>query len=428
MRRAIGLSLLTGVIGLLGNASATTASAVNSPSSPTTPPTPPQVTAVSVTPSTSPVPVHGSDGRIHMAYELLMVNFGTDPATIASVQALDEQHQSRVLDSLSGAGVASHFKIAAIGGPPATAAVIGPGQEGVVWLDASVSGWSQVPTEIVHRIRVTFPEAQSGGLIPADVTVTVGDTKVSSLPAPVIAPPLAGQRWFDANGCCDVLSAHRAAINPLNGLTNFPERSAIDFIQLNEQDRLFTGPATKISSYAYYGTPISAVADGTVVNTLDGLPNQVPTQEPPLGTLPLADFGGNYVVESFQYEGHTYYAFYAHMAPGSVGSRVHIGEHIHVGQTIGLLGNSGNSSAPHLHFQVMDTASELASQGIPYEFDRMYLMGRAASESTVDDVLNGEPMQFAPGVTPRWLFERMPLNLDLVAFPGTGSPGDCCKG
>lgn len=420
MRRTLRSCLLTGVVGLLGNASATAWAADAS----ATAIEPPQLTSVSVAPSTNPVPVLGSDGRVHMPYELLMVNFGTDPATIASVQALDEQHPSRVLDSLSGADVAAHFKIAAIGGPPASAAVIGPGQEGIVWLDASVDSWSRVPEEITHKVRVTYPKAQSAGLVPADQTVTVGETKVSSLPAPVIAPPLAGPRWFDANGCCDVLSAHRAAVNPLNGLTNFPERSAIDFVQLDDQYRMFTGPATKISSYAYYGTPVTAVADGVVVKMLDGLPNQVPTMEPPLGTLPLADFGGNYVVEQFRYEGHTYYAFYAHMAAGSVASRVHVGQHLHTGETIGQLGNSGNSSAPHLHFQVMDTPSELASQGIPYEFDRMYLIGRAASESDVDNVLAGEPMQFAPGVQPGLLFDRLALNLDLVCFCGATARGD----
>jgi murein DD-endopeptidase MepM/ murein hydrolase activator NlpD len=398
----------------LGALVATTVTVPNAAHAIDAPAPPDQVTAVSITPSVEPAPVLGTDGRVHMPYELLMVNFAKAPATIASVEAVDAWQPSRVLDSLSGASVASHFEIATIGGAPLPQAVIGPGQEGIVWMDATVPGWSRIPQQILHKVRVTFSAPQSGGLIPADVTVTAAPTKVSYVPSPIIAPPLRGSNWFDANGCCSIVSSHRGAVNPIDARTNFPERSAIDFIQLNKQLRLFTGPATKLSSYAYYGSPVSAVADGEVVAMQDGLPNQVPTIEPPLGALPLEDFDGNHVIEKFSHGGHDYYALYAHMAPGSVASHVHVGEHIRLGQVIGDLGNSGNSAAPHLHFQVMDSPSALASQGLPYAFDMLYFQGRAASESAVDDVLAGQPLTLAPGVRPGLQFARMPLNLDLV--------------
>jgi hypothetical protein len=407
MRRFLGPFLLTGALALQGGPPATAQ---------VTQPAPDQITAVSVTPTISPTPVRGTDGRVHLAYELLMANFAPEAATVASVQALDADHPSRVLDSLVGSEVSSHFKIASIG-TPTIPAVIGGGQEGVVWLDASVPDRAAVPREIVHRVRITFAQPQAGGLIPKDVTVTVAPTMVSAIQTPIIAPPLAGTRWFDANGCCSTVTAHRGAVNPLDGTTNFPERTAIDFIQLNGQNKLFTGDATKIASYAYYGTPVHAVADGEVVATVDGLPNQIPTTEPPLGQLPLADFGGNSVIEKFLYDGHIFYAFYAHLEPGSVTAHVHLGQHLRTGQTLGLLGNSGNSGAPHLHFQVMDTPTDLGSQGLPYEFDRFRLRGRGATESTLDDVLNGKALTFARGVTPQWLAGRLPLNLDLVDFP-----------
>ena len=76
--------------------------------------------------------------------------------------------------------------------------------------------------------------------------------------------------------------------------------------------------------------------------------------EPPLGQLPLADFASNHVIEKFIQAGHTYYTLYAHMKPGSVRMHVHLGEHLRLGEQVGALGNSGNSTAPHLHFQVMD--------------------------------------------------------------------------
>ena len=66
------------------------------------------------------------------------------------------------------------------------------------------------------------------------------------------------------------------------------------------------------------------------------------------------------------------YAMYAHMQPGSI--RVHKGERVKVGQMIGLVGNSGNSVAPHLHFQVKDRPSSLASNGLPYEIKRVSML------------------------------------------------------
>jgi murein DD-endopeptidase MepM/ murein hydrolase activator NlpD len=61
------------------------------------------------------------------------------------------------------------------------------------------------------------------------------------------------------------------------------------------------------------------------------------------------------------------FAFYAHMQPGSL--RVKLGEKVRRGQVLGLVGNSGNSTAPHLHFHVTDANSPLESEGLPYVFE-----------------------------------------------------------
>jgi murein DD-endopeptidase MepM/ murein hydrolase activator NlpD len=64
--------------------------------------------------------------------------------------------------------------------------------------------------------------------------------------------------------------------------------------------------------------------------------------------------------------GNGLFAFYAHMQPGSL--RVKVGDKVARGQVLGLLGNTGNSSEPHLHFQICNANSELGSEGLPYEF------------------------------------------------------------
>ena len=91
---------------------------------------------------------------------------------------------------------------------------------------------------------------------------------------------------------------------------------------------------------------------GIVVEVVRNLPNVTPGKNPE--GLTIAQIAGNRVIIDM---GSGYYAMYAHLAPGSV--QLHVGDHVRQGQKLGLVGNTGNSSAPHLHFQVMDRPSSL---------------------------------------------------------------------
>ena len=103
------------------------------------------------------------------------------------------------------------------------------------------------------------------------------------------------------------------------------------------------------------------MARGRVVGVKRHLPEQVPGSLPDGATIQMA--GGNYVVVNI---GHGRYAFYAHLATNSV--RVKRGQKVRTGQIIGLLGNTGNTDGPHLHFHVMNSPSPLQSSGLPFVF------------------------------------------------------------
>jgi murein DD-endopeptidase MepM/ murein hydrolase activator NlpD len=68
---------------------------------------------------------------------------------------------------------------------------------------------------------------------------------------------------------------------------------------------------------------------------------------------------------------------YAHFKPGSIPAGVRPGARLRAGDLIGRVGNSGNSNAPHLHFQVMDAPSSsfLDATGLPFVFDTQLLEG-----------------------------------------------------
>ena len=149
------------------------------------------------------------------------------------------------------------------------------------------------------------------------------------------------------------------------------------------------------------------MADGTAVGTADGLPEQVPGKLPADATIQMA--AGNHVVVDI---GGGRFAFYAHMQPGSV--RVKVGDTVKTGQVLGLLGNSGNTDTPHLHFHVMDGPSPLVANGLPYVFMGFTGQGRLTDEQllftggtvTIDkDALSG-PHQ-----------NQMPLADQVVRFP-----------
>jgi murein DD-endopeptidase MepM/ murein hydrolase activator NlpD len=163
-------------------------------------------------------------------------------------------------------------------------------------------------------------------------------------------------------------------------------------------------------NWVFFGDPVLAVADGTVVEAVDKFPNQTPNHPQPV-TLPEAD--GNHVIIRF---GKGLYAGYAHLDAGSVA--VHPGQHVSRGQVIGLLGNSGSSSGPHLHFQVMSKPSLVDAEGLPFAFESFVLEGRIPTpgKNFEKEINSGAKIPVLPaGAGLR--HDELPVGLDVVAFP-----------
>ena len=86
---------------------------------------------------------------------------------------------------------------------------------------------------------------------------------------------------------------------------------------------------------------------------------------------------------------------YAHLQPGTL--RVKTGDRVKRGQTLGLVGNSGSSTEPHLHFQVMNGTSLRNPEGVPYLIDSFEVLG-GPNAGRATDALPMENMlvQFGP--------------------------------
>jgi hypothetical protein len=186
----------------------------------------------------------------------------------------------------------------------------------------------------------------------------------------VIGPPLRGD-WAALNGPSNA-SGHRRLVLALNGDLASAQRFGIDFLKLDESGKRMSGDSLKNASYFAYGQDALAVADGIVVVTKDSIPENVPGGR--AVPINLETVGGNHVVIDI---GGGRYAFYAHVQPGSL--RVKVGDRVKRGQVLALVGNSGNSTEPHLHFHIVDGiapgTSTLGAEGVPYAIEQFEVLG-----------------------------------------------------
>ncbi len=377
-----------------------------------------QFTPVTASTLTVPEPVAGSDDRIHLAYELLLLNSAAAPVRISQVEVQDATTH-KVLLNLTGAALTSAFTPVAgpagdestddpaAGSPPAT---IPSSATWVVWLDVSLPAGQPVPRHLVHRVAGTI--VLPGGVSPVPFDDLIKPVDTSQRAATVLSAPVKGGTWYMSEGCGSDNTHHRRGLAPVNGELSVPQRFAIDFFMVDARNRTWAGDPSKVTSYFSYRQPIVAAAPGTVVDSEDGLPNSTALPDPPKPP-PIDQTVGNHVTVRI---GTGLYVLYAHMDPGSV--RVHIGEKVTRGQLLGLIGTSGNSTTPHLHFQIMTTPEFFPTDSVPYVFDQFRLLGRVP-DRIWDDNLGLQPTGTLPVVPaqPSGLhFHQLPLDRTVVRF------------
>jgi len=356
-----------------------------------------QATPVTMRVANAPVPVKGSDGLFHVVYELELTNFSGNSVAIQKVDVVDAS-LGRSVATLAPADIAQRL---IVGKKPAEKGGIGPSQVALLYMHVTFGDSASIPATLAHQITVATsgdPLVETGGRISVAAPTTL-----------VLRAPLRGTRYIAGDGCCDSVR-HVQATLPLNGQLFTAQRFAIDWEQLDDQGRIFVGDPKLPTSYLIYGKPIYAVADGTVVTAVDGLPDTPPGAFP--ASIPIEQADGNHVMLDL---GGGRFALFAHMAPGSV--LVHAGEKVRAGQVIGRVGTSGNSSEPHLHFHVVDGPSSLASNGLPYLLESFGASQRGVSTAAFDLAISqGQPVatEGVPDPGPR--ANVMPLDLWIVDF------------
>jgi hypothetical protein len=350
-------------------------------------------------------PVLGTDGRLHVVYELQLTNTKPVPATLREIRILDADRPDRVLASFADDDLANRLRDLT-GKAPAGSMVIEPFVSRLLLVDLSFAAPQEVPASLIHRLLLTGAPV-TGGTTPGPLDYTAAPYRLAGTP-PVLGPPLAGDHWVAINGCCGPDGVHRTTVLPVNGHLADAQRFAIDYLRFDDEGWLVHGDPADVHSYTAYGAEVLAVADGTVVATLDTLDDQVPGALPDPSTITLETVDGNHVILDL---GNGHFGFYAHLQKGSV--TVKPGDRVRRGQVLGLLGNTGNSSAPHLHFHLMDGPSVLGADGLPYAYDAFRLAGHVDAASTPERVSSDSLL---PSPEPRR--NQLLLDLDIVDFSG----------
>lgn len=171
-------------------------------------------------------------------------------------------------------------------------------------------------------------------------------------------------KWHVIGSFDDYITGHRIMHS---------QEFAFDLDKLPETEPL--PQKEKNNAYPCYGEKIYAAAGGKVIHLNSEMPenptagsdlevSELETLWEKFGYEPLGP--GNFIVIKHKYNE---YSLYAHLIPSSI--KVRIDDMVKQGQFLGLVGNSGNSDGPHLHFQLMKGSSTQTGRGLPCTFTNL---------------------------------------------------------
>ena len=138
----------------------------------------------------------------------------------------------------------------------------------------------------------------------------------------------------------------------------------------------YEGNQKQNESYYIYGRDVIAPASGKIVDTLDGIPDAIPNES----HYDFKQPAGNYVVID---HGNNEFSMLAHLKPGSIVFKK--GDLVVAGDIIGSVGNTGNSTEPHLHYHLQNTPKWKKGEGLPAQFQNYIADGQF--------IHRGEPIQ-----------------------------------
>lgn len=317
-----------------------------------------------------PIPVRQGEQQV-LVYELHITNFDLVPLTLKRLEIFADEDNSQPLKAFSDDALSATMVQAASTGGAKDSRTIDPGSRAVVFLWIGLRLDQPAPPSLRHRLVFV---AGGTGNTTAESVLEDFPVLISHDAVPLLSPPFAGGVWLAGdfgNG-----SGHRRSLVAIDGHVHEPERFAIDWVKVGPNGDTHHDGTTRNENWWGYGEPILAVADGEITQVVDGIAENTPRVLPQ--SVTLDNIAGNYLILRIA---PNRYATYAHLQSGSIKVRLH--DHVRRGDVLALLGNTGNATGAHLHFQVTDGNSVLQSEGVPFIFNSFIYLG-PGSEYEID--------------------------------------------
>lgn len=147
------------------------------------------------------------------------------------------------------------------------------------------------------------------------------------------------------------------------------EKNAFDFVITNEKGSSFKTNGLKNEDYYAFGKELIAPCDGEIVLVVDGVKDNNPGEMNP-AYVP----GNTVIIKTINDE----YLFFAHFKQNTI--RVAQGQKVKQGDLLGLCGNSGNSTEPHLHFHIQNIENLNMATGVKCYFNTILVNGKLKAD------------------------------------------------
>lgn len=290
-----------------------------------------------------------TDKYLRICYMLKMWEFRKDKLMLKEIIVLDNDTKAELMTI--GEESFGYF----ISNPPNPIPFLSQDQISSYYLSVQlpIPLGQPVPSNVLHRFILQDTVSN------AEVVVEGGLFSPRKYESPLaISSPVKGTNWMFIN--LSTMGYHYNSAFFVDGQIFSGDQFAFDNLQLDSAQHSSSGDPLNNHSYFNYRDTLYAVSDGSVVALVDGRPeNSGNAKDIVIGSLD--EYGGNYLILDL---GGQHYALYAHCVPFSF--FVKNGDVVKEGQPLALLGNSGNSTEPHLHFQVCDKPHAFFSKGLPF--------------------------------------------------------------
>lgn len=298
---------------------------------------PPSFTAASPAPAQS----FCQDGQAVAVYELLLTSLEPQPVAIEGIRVGDTEGKSR--QKLGPLATAEKARVLPDFSRPEPEAnlILAEGSSALIYMWVDLGDCPVPEVRLVHSIRISG-QRRDGHTFSHDFEKIV--PLRPSGPPMTVGPPVKGM-WMLSNGLSND-SNHRTVVVSA-GEWFISQRFGFDLVKIAEDGSDIAGQVTDNHAHLSYNQPVYAMTDGEVVTVQDSLAENVPTGKRGAPST-FQNAAGNYLILKAADD---LYFLYAHLIPGSLA--VQEGDRVRRGQAIARVGNSGNSTKPHLHVHAM---------------------------------------------------------------------------